>query len=88
MSNAVTNAAALNRLPQSHWDEWYASERTHNRLLDIALSEGKCVIAAADFAAAGVLKAAHIFRHPAYKALSLDAVATVAVNYALAQRES
>lgn len=83
MSNTDRNAARLNRLPQSHWNQWYAQERAMNRLLDIAVAEGKGVIAAADFATEGVLRKSHLLVHPAFRGFSVDALATVIVNAVL-----
>lgn len=48
-------AEQLNRLPQSHWDRWYAAERAHGRHLDEAIAAGMSVEDAADYAAAKVL---------------------------------
>lgn len=64
MSN--DQAAVLNRLPQSHWDGWYAHERAYGILMDVGVDRGMSVEAAADFACKHVAEVARFYSHPAW----------------------
>lgn len=77
----MSNAATLNRLPQSHWNNWFASERAYTLLLDEGVDRGMSVEKAADFACAHVNKVAALWAHPTYKNLSETARKAVLRNW-------
>lgn len=62
----MSNAATLNRLPQSHWTNWYAHERAYGILMDVGVDRGMSVEAAADFACEHVAEVAKFYAHPAW----------------------